>query len=260
MKKLFFYLLLIPGIVLFVSCDEDEETPTSTGTQRYFALYFDVDRNSETNVMDIDVSFWTSDLSEVPTVTINGVSMENFGFEGGLWGSISNLQYSNTVNYSISLSGKTTSGSIDLPSDPYNVLCNGISVVEGQNTIPIPQNNLFNVSWLCNSYDYFRIYWNSYNNYGNDNITVNNYTFYYNGLGYYNFSIYVHRGTMLTSGSQPNVIGDYGKGYVFAQSDEFYFYWDYYTSSIQKLPSNVEDDETRITYYRDKFYELISIK
>ena len=259
MKKLFFYLLLIPGIFL-VSCDEDEETPTSTGTQRYFALYFDVDRNSETNVLDIDANFWTSDLSEVPTVTINGVSMENFGFEGGLYGNLNNLQYANTVNYSISLDDKTTTGSIDMPSDPYNVLCNGISIEEGQNTIPIPQNNSFNISWLCNSYDYFYIYWSSYNNYSNDNITVNNYTFYYDGLGYYYFSIYSYKGPILMSGSQPNVTGDYGKGYVFAESDGFNFDWYYYSSSIQKLSTNIVDDKARITYYKEKFNELISTK
>jgi hypothetical protein len=257
MKKLFVYLFLISGIILFFSCSE-ESNPTSSSNERYFSLYFDVD--SYDGNTDIDVFFWTSDVSEVPTVTINGVNIDRFWPYGGiLQGRIRNLQYSNTINYSVSISGKTTSGSINVPSDPYNVLCNGTQLDE-ENTNYVSSSNSYNFSWNCNNYDYFNVSWETNNDWDEEITTNTNITFYPDGSDYYYFGLRSYTGTLLTSGVQPNVTGDYGKGYVFAELD----YQDYSLSisnaTIQKLPAENDDNELKIENYRNKFIELMSIK
>jgi len=211
MKKLLLIFLITSGMFLLIQCSEESNSMSSYNNENYFSLFFS----------NMIAGFWTSDISEIPTVTINGVNMELFWphgrkIEGWMYG----LQHNDTTNYVISGSGKMTVGSIVF-SAPYNVSCNGI-LLEEFGTNYIPSSNSFNFSWSCKSYDVFLIYWDTNHVHRNEITTNTTITFSNDGSNHYFIQIISHKGVLLNSESKPNVVSDYGLGYVFADYEKNY--------------------------------------
>lgn len=259
MKKLLVVIFTIIYMVLIIHCKKIVEPVPSTNIERYFSLYFYVDHVGYNHSPFINVKFWTTDISRIPLVTINGEIMELFepSYDGILEGSIYSLQFSDTVNYIVAEAGKTTTGNIIIPTDPYDMLCNGIPFDE-DDIIYITSSNSYDFSWSCNIYDYFILYWQTgYTEKGNitsdKNISYND-----DGSDFNRFIIISHKGASLMSGSKPNAIGDYGKGYVFAESEYNYYYLEIETN--QKFQSFNISKEIKIKNYRRKFIDLISKK
>jgi hypothetical protein len=141
MKKFLLLILITHGTFIFINCSEDSNSMSSYNNERYFSLFFYSNFTPQ-----INAGFWTLDISEIPTVTINGVNMELFWPQGrSIEGRIYNLPHSETMNYVISGSGKLISSSILMPTTPYNVSCNGI-ILEEDVTNYIHSSNSFNFS------------------------------------------------------------------------------------------------------------------
>jgi hypothetical protein len=245
------YLILL-SLLTFIACDKDDDSnPVSPSGETFFALHFDVDNYVETNV---DIYFMTTNLSVIPTVTINGQNMKNFGvYEGSIQGWMYNFSYSNTFNYSVTANGKTTSGTINMPSDPYNVICNG-TLLDEDNINNISPSNSYNFSWNCNSYDYFDCKWGY--NWTDEYTTNTNITFYPDDSNYYFFYLAAISGAMMTPGSQPNVSGSYGKGYVTAELD-YLSYTISVSSGLTKIIPKDENKEKIFEKFKRNFNELI---
>jgi len=217
MRKIVFLLL---GVILLlsVSCSNDDKDSTES-SKPIFLLYisaYDEDYDSKTLIVNVD--FLCSYPSVIPEVTINGNSMTNFDIDdGGIWGTI-DIPYSNTIDYSVSANGKTTSSSITIPQEPYNVICNGVLLEEDSYNY-IPASNTFNFSWICSNYDYFKYYWDSNYEYIRGYILDPNITLYADGSNYYYFDLRSRNGVLLEPGATPNVEGEYGNGYVVATNE-----------------------------------------
>jgi len=258
--RLFLISLVLAGIITACEGPAGPKGDKGEPGTRYFTFYFNVGRQYATNKLLMGVNFFTSDLSAIPEVIVNGVTIENFSIGGGaIQGHIYDLQYSSTVNYRVSVSGETTSGSIDIPTGLSDVMCNGIQVFE-DSVNNISFSNSFNFSWQCSGYDYFYIYRYSQHNYDEEYITDKNYTFYSDSSNYFSIDILPVHGVIPASGATPNVSGDYGYGYVWAEGEGFHFYWHYNTDNIQIQPACIKDKQARAEYYRQKFIELISGK
>ena len=255
MKKFLITTFLILGILLFLRCSKNSNPTSSSIKERYFVLYI-----YPSDIALINIDFWTTDISIIPTVTINGINMESFWPQGGfLEGTIFNFQYSDTISYSISSAGETTSGFITMPHAPINMSCNGISLKDDSITYITPSES-YNFSWSCDNYDYFETTW--YTNYffGKKTITNRNISYDDDGSDGYELIISSYNGALLNPGSEPNVSGDYGKGYVLAQ-----FYGGWYrlgtsNSKIQKLSSHNQNAKIRIKNYRKTIIDLILTK
>ena len=214
-----FLCLLISGFIVFNSCSDDDSNPVSNnGTAPGFALYFDVDLNSQGK--NVDVDFMTTNLSEIPTVVINSVAIEMFEVrEGSIQGSLNNLTYSDVFNYQISAGGKTTSGSLDMPADISAVTCNN-TTIEEDSTVYVEVAETYNFAWSSTNADYFIC---GFSNTTDDIVTsklTKTPSVSYDATGFirYRFEVKSYVGTLLEAGSKPNVSGDYGVGYVVAES------------------------------------------
>jgi hypothetical protein len=218
MQKFFLFAMLI---LFFISCKEDEKTnPVATDIQRIFTLHFNAGWSNR--IMNVDVDFMTNDLSEIPTVTINGQNITGFEIvQGCIQGELRNIDYSDTYNFSISANGKETAGEFIMPSAPDSVYCNGIPLTDNGVNI-IPSSDSYEFSYTSSSYDYFICEFEI----EDDNETLEkvsrNTTIIFEPDGgdhpEYEFRIKSLAGPILNSGDVPNVSGDYGDGYVTAES------------------------------------------
>ena len=211
MKKIIFIIILT---ALLVNCDE-EDNPVSPGIQTIFSLHFDAGMNN--GIMNVDVDFMTNNLSEIPTVTINDQNIIEFVFDqGSILGELRNIDYSDTYNYSISAGGKTTSGIITMPAMPDSIRCNGSILIEGDNN-NISAASSFHFTWECTNYDYFVCEYRNDEN--REEITSDTeITFSSDESNNIEFRIKSMTGPMVSSGNKPNVSGDYGDGYITAES------------------------------------------
>ena len=252
-------LLLLGVILLFsVSCSNDDKDSTES-SKPIFLLYISAyDEDYDSRNLIIDVDFLCAYPAVIPEVTINGNAMTNFDIDdGGIWGSI-NIPYSNNVDYSVSADGKTTSGSITIPQEPYNVICNGVLLVENSNN-SIPASNTFNFSWLCNNYDYFKYYWDSSYEYIRGYILDPNITLYADGSNYYYFDLRSRNGVLLEPGATPNVEGEYGNGYVVATNEglDFQIQVESERTGNGKLIKSRKSKEMRHEKLKEKFSLII---
>jgi|GEM_PF-2574053 len=221
MRK-FMFLLLGVILLLSVSCSNGDKNSTESSKPIFMLYFYAYSEDYDSKTLIIDVDFLCNYLSVIPEVTINGNLMTNFDFDdGGIWGNI-DIPYSNTIDYSVSANGKTTSGSITIPQEPYNVICNGVLLEEDSYNY-IPAANTFNFSWICNNYDYFKYYWDSSYEYLRGYILDPNITLAADGSSYYYFDLRSRNGVLLEPGATPNVEGEYGNGYVIATCDDLYF-------------------------------------
>jgi len=205
-------------VIIFASCSDSSEI-LQPGDNSYFSLTFDQDTYEDNSI--VYAYFMTTNLSEIPTVNINGENLARFGvYEGSIQGSME-LEFSNQYSFNISSNGKNTSGSITMPNEPTNVMCNSV-LLTNQGTNSFPYADSFNFSWNGNNYDYFYCYWNT-NNYSLEQYaypTETNTTFSprNSDINQYYFYIRAANGVRPISGSSPNVRGEYGAGYVIASS------------------------------------------
>lgn len=245
--------LIIFSLITLISCEKDDSNPVSSEIETFFTLYFDVDTYDTTS--NVDVNFMTTNLSEIPSVLINGQNITRFDlYAGSIQAYLNNLDYSDTFNYSITADGKTTSGTINMPSKPFNVSCNGV-LLDEEETVWIDSSSTYNFSWSCNEYDYFYCYLR-----GNDNIkeyTQDTSITYSNGNDYYKFGICSYVGSTMVPGDLPNVTGDYGKGYIIAESDYEYYYFNISGGMLTKKTLIKENKEKKIEEFRRKFIELV---
>jgi len=257
MRKIVFLLL---GVILLfsVSCSSDDNDSTES-SKPIFLLYISAhtgDYDSKTLIIDVD--FLCAYPSVIPEVTINGNVMTNFDIDdGGIWGSI-DIPYSNTIDYSVSADGKTTSGSITIPQEPYNVICNGVLLEEDSYNY-IPASNSFNFSWICNNYDYFKYYWDSSYEWIRGYILDPNISFYADGSNYYYFDLRSRNGVLLEPGATPNVEGEYGNGYVVATCDglDFTIQVESGRTENSKLVKPRISEEVRHEELKEKFNLII---
>jgi hypothetical protein len=172
--------------------------------------------------MNMDVDFMTNDLSEIPTVTINGTNMTEFELlQGSIQSKLRNIDYSDIYNYSKSANEKTTSGSIVMPSVPDSVRCNGKSLTTNGVNI-IPSSDSYEFAYSCSNYDHFICELEIQDeNEVMEKITSNTTVSFNPDEGdhpEYEFRIKSIVGPMFNSGASPNVSGEYGDGYVTAES------------------------------------------
>jgi hypothetical protein len=215
-------IFLVMIIMFFINCKDDKEensNPVASDWQTIFSLHFDAGRRG--GIMNMDVTFMTNDLSEIPAVTINDTNITEFVLgQGSIQGELKNIEYSETYNYSISAGGKTTAGSITMPSLPDSVRCNGIYLTTNGSII-IPSSDSYEFAYTCSSYDYFICELNIQNdNDDMEEITSNTTVSFTPGEDHnpVEFRIKSVSGARFNSGVKPNVSGDYGDGYVDAQS------------------------------------------
>ena len=218
MRKIIFMILII---IFLNSCkdDDDKDNPVAAESQTIFSLDFNAGRSG--GILNMDVDFMTNDLSEIPTVTINGTNITDFEIgQGSIQGKLRNMEYSESYTYSISAGGKTTSGSMIMPAIPDSVRCNGYYLTTTGSVI-IPSSESYEFTYICSRYDYFICELNiSDENDDMEAITGDTNVSFTPGEGHdpVEFRIKSLSGVRFNSGETPNVSGDYGDGYVTAQS------------------------------------------
>ncbi len=213
-------LLILTLIMSIISCSEESIPTSTTSCETFFVLQFEQREYDGNNT--IKATFFSTNFTKIPTIIINDQKMEKFIVNSGVIGDIYNIPYSKKIDYSISLNDKITSGSINMPSKPNNISVNGTKMIEKQITT-ISDSNKFNLIWDSDLYDYFIFSWES------DSINITKTTQYKSLIfdsdssRYYFFSIYAVNGALIEPGATPNVIGEYGNGYVSAKTDISYF-------------------------------------
>jgi len=197
-----------------------------------FMLKFNHSADPEDTDMYATFAMNSNNLSQIPTIEVNGTEMEDFYTRGPiLYGSLE-IPYGQSVQYSISKGDSTTSGNLIMPEITEG-LVNDSSLL-GVYGLEIPEVSSFKASWQFENYDFIRLEkrddhpWMdeqvsfiesdayaltvdttdaSINYIGNRELQLNELNFYaIKGIG------------PKVSGMAftPNVSGDYGDGYVTA--------------------------------------------
>jgi hypothetical protein len=219
-------LALLIGLAVGCSKECDCVSPASS-RETIFALDFDLMMDWETGEPAIHASFFTTDCSEIPSVTVNGHKMnelELYPENGSIEGSMHLPSGATVFNYNISAHGQTTSGSIAMPDPASNVVCNEVVLnacsSSGCPNNYVPASTTFDVSWDCSVYDYFVVSLSSTDNCYCDTFST---TVSKNialrpcctvGPNEYFLSFGIFKGARFREGETPNVSGAYGKGYV----------------------------------------------
>lgn len=229
MLKYFISTLILLSSLYVISCSEDSSTGSS-GLDAEFILLIRQGEYDDITRDNMSVYFITTDSTSTPSVDVNGYSITAFETysgsltEGKIVGRLQ-LPFSNSINYSVSKDGNTTSGSINMPVFPSNVSVNGIELMDVTDSPEneIPSSNSLQFTWDCAFFDYFS-YSMEGGNYPNGTTTDKFITLDPSGSNYFEFYIRSANGVDLGSVTtlseiEPNVTGDYGKGYVAAWLD-----------------------------------------
>jgi len=207
---------------LLIGCSKDDDDDSSSSNSTIFGISFL--HNDRYDDQLIGVGFTTTDRSIIPEVEVNGKVLNKFWIDEGFGGWME-IPYSNVLNYKVTANGKTTSGSISMPSQLYNVTCNGLSLSDVE-TNYIDSSNSYNISWQPPTCDYQRFSFYENNVYISEVLesSISNYTLYANQIDddYFYFDIDVVNGDKLIAGATPSVSGEYGKGFVLAEADNYY--------------------------------------
>jgi hypothetical protein len=239
--------------IVFTSCGDDDDNCTICTQESIFAFSFSSDFSNDK--YDISANFSANNVSEIPKVIINGEELDDFEvIIGGVYGG-TNIPFSSTITYSVSLNGKTTSGSITMPDTITNVTFNDL-LLNRFTTNFLVYAPEYIVKWDRIKCDYQRFQYNLNNDNESEYIdkTRERYSITddLQTENYMSFSIYSINGNKMVAGSKPNVSGDYGSGYVRAQIRNNYSLQNYSKKLISK-PQNLNNK----TEFIETFQSLI---
>lgn len=227
-------VLLLSLMLLAFGCSKDESTTPVTPAptkEVIFALVFYMGEPGEPT----DVAFFTSDLSVIPGVVINGMKMNDISLTYGAIAGEMELPRRTVYNYSVTAGGKVTEGSVAAPTNPFSVLCNEVLLTActpggscPDNNVAIP--NTLSISWACNTRDYFNaelqgwdLYYASYCDTFLSTEDANINLSSCPNADYYGLWLESVKGASFEEGATPNVTGAYGRGYVLASTSvQFY--------------------------------------
>jgi hypothetical protein len=220
-----FLLALVLVSAMAIGCNKDDESPpTAATTPTYFALQADWYANGAEADTTISIYFCVSNCPPIPSLVVNGVSTENipWGVDGDLANVWFEIPYSPAIQFVLDSRGRATSGTLAMPSPPYDVSCNGISLSENQATaIPDAANYIF--QWECESFDYFAWSLDWATTYTTLAQSCSTSVLNSSNDGYDTYwSLVACRGARMMPGEQPNVMGDYGQGYAWATYGDYY--------------------------------------
>jgi hypothetical protein len=160
------------------------------------------------------VYFSTSDFSEVPQMHIDGKPIPSWYLSYiGYSGETGPIEPKTQYEFEIIKNTIKSSGLIEMPAPPINIRINGV-LLTGVND-SIPANTSYNITWDCNKYDYF--YFSSAGE-TYDSLFEKSFQLDTNSVihGHLSFSIKTKMGKSNINDSNPNYLGDYGKGYIFS--------------------------------------------
>ncbi|HRI47199.1 MAG TPA: hypothetical protein PK559_08860 [Ignavibacteriaceae bacterium] len=230
---------LIPFLIsslLFIGCKENDiiYNSSSTPTGDY---EFDVTvvKNYSTTpyTKSLNVYFQTSNISEVPFLKLDDtISISKFNFNSsGELSTILEIPFSESINFELAKSGKSTTGKIETASGVINLKCNNtvlqpylITGILKVDTIPVSGSYYF--EWECAKADSFLVELHDY--YANQTqsfyTTQKSHTFQGLSLSKHYLRIYSIVGSYYSKLNLPNHKSGLGNGYIFStQRDEFSF-------------------------------------
>lgn len=226
-KKMFLMGLVCLG--LFIACDKDDDVvPENSAnvvqdSKNYFVLDFQSYESNGDTI--IEVYFSASNIAELPLLVVNGDTIKTYYLDASTLYSYDEFPFAESVEYAVSLGGKTTSGVITMPKTP-ELSCNGTLLTSEWDWT---EENPDTIS-LSDQYDFT---WES-----SDQPDYYNFSYEYR-YGYYSGQEYVsdhskqlslesdtivilylnaYNGVLIQPGATPNVKGAYGDGYVRASS------------------------------------------
>jgi hypothetical protein len=212
--EIFKLLMLFMTIVSFAGCNkfEDYDKPI-------FTIQCDISATDP----DYMYIYFTTTAKTFPEVTINGVQIKNWWLDDGDIQGDLYLKYNNDVEYSVTESNKTTSGTISFPEIVGKVKCNNKGIDVGY-TGNITPNNSYDFEWDNVDFDYqifscanttpevHEVLEPDVCEYSIDGADLDE---YYQDNYFYVY-VKTYNGARISTGGKPNVDGKYGKGFVLA--------------------------------------------
>lgn len=218
----------------------------------------------------IDVYFVTNGTT-IPEVEINGVKIENYDNELPIYG-YTDIPFEQTINYSVTANGKTTSGKIEMPEFVSTMECNGTTITENVWDNYISYSSKYAFEWDEAECDH-QFFYCSYTTPNTNQLLESDeteFTLKDSDLDYSTY-FYVYlttiNGDRLIAGSTPGVTGDYGSGYVTATAESS-FSIDFPTTSGSSSnikstsinPSENKSKEERMSKLIEEFNNVINKK
>ncbi|MCP4547019.1 MAG: hypothetical protein GY835_11190 [bacterium] len=222
MKQLVIMSVLLA--LLLCGCGDDDD-PVSVGTKQFFSLFIDVGDNDRSRDAGMHVRFICSLGDVIPSVTVNGESIEywNVGGMTGCFGIIDNIALSDSVEFTISSGGKTTSGKFAVPAEIAEVTCN--SSLINSSPFDIEESGTYLLEWPESGQDYFSISWSAYDDLYSlidDGILTQTETAMtmpaIQNLDRFYWNLAAMTGVEMIPGAEPNFDGPWGAGWVQAKS------------------------------------------
>jgi hypothetical protein len=232
--KLFIVLLIYS--FLFLGCKDNDiiynATPPAIGS---YGINVTVVKNysSTPYTKSLSISFQTSDISEVPFLKLDdtvSISKFNFNHSGELLTNLT-IPFSESINFELVKSGKSTTGIIHIASEVFNLKCNNrvlqpypISGTNRLDTIPLSDNYYF--EWECEKADSFLVELQDY--YANQTqsfyTTQKHHTFQGLNTSKHFLRIYSIVGSDYSKKNIPNHKSAIGDGFIYStQMNEFNF-------------------------------------
>jgi hypothetical protein len=216
MRNLIFTIAVILYVILF-SCEpsKDVNPIASNNKTPVFFLLFEINENQK-----VDVEFSTNSMSVIPAVTVDEDTLKtSIDFHDGIIrGELNNLKFNKTYKYAVAVDGQKTLGEITMPTSPTNVKCNDTLLVEKQLNFLYKADSV-RFDWSCNSFDHFccSLECNSNVETTTEDTSV---AFATDGSSHYKLNMVSIKGPCLNPGTNPNVTGECGDGFVMGISEE----------------------------------------
>lgn len=145
-------IALMAALVLGVVGCSDDDDPVAVATTPYFGLTFYEDGGLR-KAPTVGAYFSMELVSPLPTVTINGETIESFDVEGHLiWGGVQ-VPATSAVDWEVRQGDKVVSGSLALPDFPTDVTCNGTSLDPSNSNYLMPAAD-YAFAWTGGSHDF----------------------------------------------------------------------------------------------------------
>lgn len=257
-KTIVKYVAIVTIAFFITSCNKEDSDDTT------FCLNISYyEEGSE--YMSVD--FLTNGTT-IPEVEINGFKIEKFD-NYPINASI-DIPFSQTIKYSVSANGKTTSGKIEMPEFVSRMECNGTTITEGVWENYISYSSKYEFEWDEAECDH-QFFCCSYTTPETNQLLESDeteFTLKDSDLDYSNyFYVYLNaiNGDRLIAGSTPGVTGDYGSGFVTATAESF-FSIDIPTTSSSSSnnkstsinPSKNKSKEERMSKLIEEFNNVIN--
>ena len=216
-------VLLAGAALLFVSCGKEGSTSSSVYNYTFGdpKPIFRLNVSADSSSTNLSVGFSFSDPSVMPTFIINGTHAQSYEFEGDDdWPNAHfQIPYSSSISFTVEAGGRQTTGSFAMPTTPESLSCNGVLLTSQYWLGPdsIPTDSSYRLQWQGQTCDFYEV---------NLNIDSRDYCYIAQSDTFTipipvpslnRISVTAANGiskNVLLPGDTPNVIGDYGDGYV----------------------------------------------